>query len=788
MKRLILRLVFTAIALCAIAAFGVYLLLRASLPVLDGDVTVASLDDVVTIERDAAGIATVTATTRRDLAFATGFAHGQDRFFQMDLMRRQGAGELAALVGAAALPLDRRHRLHRFRSRAREVLESSPDADRELLEAYADGVNAAVDRMSGRPFEYLLLRAQLEPWRAEDSLLVLYSMFFELNDARADGDVQRGFAARVLPREVFDWLYPQGTRWDAPLSGEVTLPLPVPAADLFDLRGAARDRRRHVDAPATALAGSNSWAVSGALTASGRAIVANDMHLGLGVPNVFYRMRLIVRGDVPLDVSGVLLPGTPLVVTGSNGRVAWAFTNSYGDWSDAVVIVPGTAPGTYRSPEGERRFLAYREAIEVRGGEDDELLVRETVWGPVRDDIRFAGAELAVSWTAHHAAAVNLVQRELETASTVAEALDIANRMGIPPQNFVAGDTAGNIGWTIAGQIPRRAAFDARLPADWSAQNGWSGWLDANAYPRVVNPAGGRLWTANARVIDGAGLAAIGDGGYALGARAAQIRDDLLARDTFRPADMLAIQLDDRALFLQRWRDLLLVLLDARAVEGHPQRAAFRRLVNDWIPRAVPASTGYRLVRRFHDEVRDDVFDMLMAPVRAAYDAEVPLRISRQFEGPLWVLVNERPAHLVTADAGSWRTLLLRDVDRVLAALAPSGGPLDARSWGERNTAAIRHPLSPGLPAVARWLDMPRDALPGDRDMPRVQAPAFGAAERFAVSPGDEAAGYLHMPAGQSGHPLSPYYADGHADWVNGRAAPFLPGASRHRLTLSPKP
>ncbi len=787
LPRLLKRLVAGVIIIAAAGSVFGWLILRASLPQLSGEQVAAGLKEAVSIARDDAGIPVLTAQNRHDLAFATGFAHGQDRYFQMDLSRRQAAGELAALVGPAALPLDRYHRLHRFRTRAQDALQSLDPRESAILKTYADGANAALNSLAGRPFEYIVLRAAPEPWRPEDTLLVLYAMFFELNDERADRDVRRGLAARILPPDVFAFLYPAGTLWDAPLTGEPITGPPIPGPDVYDLRRMTAQQGAVAGLEQNLVPGSNNWAVAGANTRSGRAIVANDMHLGLAVPNVFYRARFVVGGAGAIDVSGVSLPGTPVIVTGSNGHVAWAFTNSYGDWSDAVLLKPGLAPGTYRTPDGERSFVEHRERIEVRGEPADELVVRETIWGPVRDDIDYPDGEIAVRWIAHDTEAVNMVQVELESVRTVQEAIAVANRVGIPPQNFVCGDADGSIAWTIAGRIPERGDFDALLPADWSSTGGWSGWYQPDAYPRLVNPADGRLWTANARVTEGADLGKIGDGGYALGARARQIRDQLRARDRFAPDDMLPIQLDDRALFLQRWRDLLLSVLDPAAMDGHEGRAAYRRLVEDWIPRAATDSTGYRLVRAFHTEVQKTVFGMLMTPVHEAYEGPVMLRISRQFDGPLWALVNERPEHLLTANFRDWRQLLLEAVDRNLAAFAEfDDGPLSERTWGERNTAAIRHPLSPALPMFARWLDMPRDPLPGDSKVPRAQGPSFGASERFAVSPGDEERGYMHMPAGQSGHPLSPYYRRGHSDWLDGLATPFLPGPAAHTLVLRP--
>lgn len=219
MKRWLLRLFAGAIVALAIVAAAAFLTLRGSLPQLDGDVVANGIVQRATIERDAAGMPTITAADRLDLAYATGFAHAQDRFFQMDTIRRRAAGELSEIVGAATIPSDRRFRFHRFRSRARAVLAGLADEERATLERYAAGVNAGLASLTTKPFEYFLLGVDPEPWQAEDSILVLYTMFVQLNDSRALRDVRRGYAQRVLPGQVYAWLYPQGTPWDAPLMG-----------------------------------------------------------------------------------------------------------------------------------------------------------------------------------------------------------------------------------------------------------------------------------------------------------------------------------------------------------------------------------------------------------------------------------------------------------------------------------------------------------------------------------------------------------------------------------------
>jgi penicillin amidase len=787
LRRFLARTFLLLLTLAVVGAAVFWVLINRSLPALDGDIQLTGIAAEVTIARDEAGIATITAGSRTDLAFATGFVHAQDRYFQMDLTRRKAAGELAELFGEVALNMDRRNRLHRFRRRANAALEQVTATEAAVLTAYTEGVNAGLQELGARPFEYLLLAEAPRPWTEVDSILVGYAMFLELNDDRAIRDVRRGLVHRVLPQAVFDWLYPRGTKWDAPMLGEAWPPVALPDAATFTIANAVVGNAPPPVNGAELIPGSNNWAIAGNLTSSGRALVANDMHLAISVPNIFYRARLRVKGEDALDLNGLTLPGVPVIVSGSNGHIAWGNTNSYGDWTDAVIVRAGQAPGHYLTPDGERPFVTYNEQIKVKGRDPVEFVVRETIWGPVLDESPDPEHTLAVSWIAHHPEAINIGQLALETTTTAADALRHANSFGMPPQNFVVGDAAGNIGWTIAGKIPRRAGFDPFLPADWSETGGWLGWLEPTEYPRILNPVSGRIWTANARVVNGEALQLIGDSGYDLGARAAQIRDSLFSQDAFATRDMLRMQLDDRALFLSRWRALILLTLNDDAVAGNAQRATYLELVADWIPRATADSTGYRLVRGFRLAVRDRVFNMLMQPVRAYYGDDIPLRISNQFEAPLWTVLTERPPHLLSADYSSWDDLLLQAIDAEIEYLSENfSGGLAERTWGERNTAAVRHPLSRALPFLSKWLDMPKEALDGDANLPRAQGPSFGASERFGVSPGEEASGYLHMPSGQSGHPLSDFYRQGHDDWVQGRFSPYLPGDARYMLTLNP--
>ena len=783
----------------------VYGALRASLPQLDGTLHLADLNARVTIMRDARGVPTITAANRIELAFATGFVHAQDRFFEMDLSRRLAAGELAELFGPVALDQDRRIRRFRFRHVASEVLAQAAAPDRALLAAYARGVNAGLARLGGRPWEYWVLGARPVAWRPEDSVLVEYAMWWDLQANGFRREIQRqALNARLKGADCGAWkcalafLYPRGTEWDAPDALEPAAAraaaAAVPGADALDIRQAAPPPgvRPPATGPGAApgSGASNNWAVAGRLTRTGAALVANDMHLGQRVPPVWYHARLetpAAPGVSALDLNGVTLPGAPLLVAGSNGHVAWGFTNSYGDWID-VERLPCTAAGEHEltTPSGPVPLTVVTEEIRVRGAVPAVLAVRSSSRGVLLRADPAHGECWFGAWLAQLPQATNLVLLAMERATSVGEALELAPRVGIPHQNVVIGDAQGHIAWSIFGRIPEdTGAGRARQGAPWTTPAD---------HPRIIDPPSGVIWTANARVtvevrseqLIGGDVAALGSQ-YDLGARAGQIRDDLMAlKGNVTPADMLRIQLDDRARFLARWRELLLGALDPDSLAGHPQRAQFRGLVEAWNARASVDAVGYRLVRAYHDRTQDAVWNMLLdgLGVPAADRFEPPA----QFEGPLWRLVNAESASLnwLSSRYPDWRALLLAQVDATIAELLESCADLAHCTWGMHNTVRIRHPLSAALPWLASLLDMPTVELPGDHDMPRVQDGTFGASERFAVSPGHEAEGYFELPGGQSAHPLSPYYRAGFTGWVRGEPLPLLPGPTQHTLTLTP--
>jgi len=475
-------------------------------------------------------------------------------------------------------------------------------------------------------------------------------------------------------------------------------------------------------------------------------------------------------------------------VAGSNTHIAWGFTNSQADTGDLVLLeLDPMDPNRYYTPWGWRAFDHYPETVEVSGGKPVSFDARWTIWGPVIGTDH-KGRLRAYAWTAHSAERLATSVLPLEESRTIDAALDAANSLGAPAQNIVVADRSGRIAWSIYGSLPRRIGLDGALPESWAdGWRGWNGWLTPAEYPRIVDPPGGRLWTANARVVDGSLLRILGDGNYDVGARAREIRDRLRAREQFTARDMLDIQLDARSTFLSRWRDLILRHLTSDTLAGDEARARFRDIVEkDWTGEASPDSAAYRLTRMFRDQVIERATSFVLAECYEADPTFDYTRIRRR-EGAIWKLVTDQPAHLLNPRYGSWADLLTASIDAIIQeAMENSSGDLTRKKWSDYNVIAFRHPLSGALPFVSRWLDMPAAKFPGDLFTPRVHWNTNAASERMVVSPGNERQGIMHMPTGQSGHPLSPFYGNSHDAWARGEPTPFLPGPTRYTLTLAP--
>ncbi len=775
-KRSLLAILILLIVAGSITLFTARSLLVASLARESGDVPIVGLSAPVTIERDALGVPTITAASLTDACRALGFVHAQERFFQMDAARRFAAGRLAELIGPRMLDIDRDMRKHRFSKHADEAFKSLPERHRDLLTAYSEGVNAGLADLDSRPPEYWALRATPEPWRPEDVLLLQCFMFHNLSlGARAE--LTRDTLNAALPAPLAAFLTPDVSPWDTTILADAPhAPPKIPGPDVIDLRNAPA-----TSSPAVierAMPGSNAWAVGGKRTADNRAILANDMHLGLRVPNSWFRAQLKWPGHTAV---GVTLPGVPGIVVGSTNNVAWGFTNLCGDLEDHVVIdtLPGN-PSRYKTPEGDEPFEVLVEDLHVKGAETQHMELRVTRWGVVTETDA-QGRPLAEKWSALEPGALDVRILDMMTAADAKEALEIAAQWHGPPQNVLIADAQGNIAWTISGWIPKRSGFDGTSPVSWAKPGvGWSGTLDEKLRPRLINPDNGSIVTANNRTLP-LETARFFGANWSHPFRAHRINELIQARPLLTERDLLNIQLDTKASLIERAREIVAESVPADHADADVRRAL--KHITDWNGNADADQVGYRILKLYVTRLTTSIIGTLTKP---AADKVAGFRYSWFLgEVPLRQIVEARPPHMLPR-GDSWPAFFRDEFERTVAEQKLAANHGIDRTWGDANRAAIRHPLSAALGPLATFLDMPADPLNGDNQVVRVTGRTFGASERLVVSPAHLDDAYFHMPAGQSGHPLSPYYRAGHGAWVRGDATPLLPGPAVSTFSLTP--
>ncbi|MGH6912317.1 MAG: penicillin acylase family protein, partial [Geminicoccales bacterium] len=548
-----------------------YLWLRSSLPKLEGEVRVSGLEEAVSVVRDRFAIPHIEAESLLDASFALGFVHAQDRLWQMEFQRRLGAGRLSEIVGPATLPSDRFMRTLGLYRRAAASFGHLEPATRAWLEAYADGVNAYLATRSGAlPPEFLILRHDdIEPWRPADSLVWLRMMALDLSLNWRD-ELARARLARRLSRAQIADLWP-----DYPDDAPVTL------SELA--RGLPFDALAEALPPAPARGqGSNAWVMAGSRSATGAPLLANDPHLGLQAPGVWYLAHL---RSPEAELIGATLPGVPAVVLGHNGTIAWGLTNTGPDTQDLFVErIDPTDPGRYLAPGGTRPFATREEVIRIKGEEPVRLQVRETRHGPVLSDLVLDGAAtfgaehaVALAWTglAEDDATLQALL-ELGSARNWSEFVSALSGVGSPMQNVLYADAEGHIGFIAPGRVPIRKAGDGRWPAPgWTGEHDWQGFVPYDELPRALDPEDGVLFNANNRIVP-EGYPYLLSADWEPAYRARRLRAALEA-DRHSLESFAGLQVDQLSLLA---KDFLPVMLEAAPAGG--EAAAMVARLREW--------------------------------------------------------------------------------------------------------------------------------------------------------------------------------------------------------------
>ncbi|MBC4017533.1 penicillin acylase family protein [Siccirubricoccus deserti] len=750
-----------------------------TLPATQETLRLPGLSAPVQIGFDAAGIPRIAAAIERDAAMALGLLHARDRMFQMEMMRRGATGRLAEIAGGSALRSDRFTRTLGLAQRATADLATLPAETHDLLEAYAEGVNAWI-AARGRFVapEFLLLGAP-EPWRPEHSLLWGKVMGLWLSGNWRQ-ELDRARLATLLPPERLAELWPEDT---SPGQPGAVIPDQGAALDPGHLVRLAAALPRFPEQGTLPASASNAWAVAARRSASGAPLLASDPHLGFQAPILWYLARIDLADGAML--AGATSPGVPLLVIGRNRHLAWGFTTTHSDTQD-VFVERLAGPDAYETPDGPRPFTIREEVIAVRGADPVVLRVRETRHGPVVSDLdadpprdavlAVAMANLAAGDTA--AAGLHALNR----AQSAAEARAAAALITSPSQNLTVADTAGRIALYLTGRTPLRRAGDGTLPAPgWDGGHDWTGWLPFDTLPHVEDPASGALANANNRVAPADHPAFLGRDWFE-DWRFRRIGEMLGAAPTHDAAGFAAMQRDTVSLLA---RDVL-------APDGMLRS----------LPRpAGTAGTALDLLLGWDGDIRAERPEPLILNAflrqlgrRALAAGGVPAGAWTARSGFLRLVLAPDGRGAPWCD-GDCRGLAGRALEEAVAGLAADLGPDPAAwRWGKVHVARFEHPLLRLIPWLADWARL-EAATGGDEWTvsrggvgPNGWAHVHGAGLRLVADLADPDATLASIATGQSGNPLSAHWGDLLAGWRDGRPTRLgrLPEGAGGHLALVP--
>lgn len=817
--RTILRVliwIFTVvlIVLCTTAWWIVY----RPLPQLDGTIFLPGLHKEVTVERDNWGIPHIRAASLEDAVEAEGYVMAQDRLWQLDLMRRASRGQLSEIVGPLALKSDRQFRTFGFSRAAERDFAAMDQESRTLMEAYARGVNRFIDQhQKSLPLEFSLLNYKPQHWQPTDSLVIAGYMYQTLTDTWERELDRAKIEARVGPERSKD-LFAEDSPMDhfvigdphvpndgskasrvrpdhrqedddsddtvlkAALGGTTNVATPEGPADLTSaLWPSIQDYLEQTQSEIRQGLGSNNWVVSGNHTATGKPLLANDTHLELSIPPIWYEIHLSAPN---YNAEGFTLPGAPLIVIGHNDRIAWGFTNNGADVQDLYIETFIPPDLHYRVPgkPGWAKAQVFDEVIHVKDHPDEHFQVVVTRHGPI---VRIDGdKEYALKWTALEPGGLGNTYNWLSRAQNWDEFRAVMKNVWGPGQNAVYADVEGNIGYFMAARVPIRKRGHGEVPVPGDTDDyEWTGYIPFDQLPQALNPDSGLIVTANARVV-GPGYTPYLTDRWEEPYRTARIYDLLHNKNGLRPIDMLRVETDTYS-----YPDVFLAdqLLSA-AKTAQPKDPRAEKLIEglrDWNGIADADSP----LVSFLEMARRSSLHLLLEPY-LGNDTNLYEWRSTAF---LQKILTERPPNWLPPAFKSYDELLAAGADRAVNMLVEQSKSSRIRDWEWKkfDSLDMLHPLG-RQGALKQLLSISGKPQSGTLYSVRAATTHHGPSMRFIANLANWDDSILLIPAGESGQLGSGHYTDQFSYWYEGKpifipfSAPAEAKTRKHVLTLKP--
>ena len=788
MKKTIAILAAALVILLIIVAFGAWRTVSSPWPQTQGQLALPGLQNEVTVIRDQRGVPHIYATTSHDLFMAQGYVHAQDRFWQMEFWRRIGEGQLSEIFGESQLKTDRFLRTLGIVPAAERSWEAMDEESQAILQAYAEGVNAYIEEnKEDLPLEFKVLgltgvRFTPDPWTPLHTITWATMMSLDLG---------RNYKSELLRAQLLDRY---GSSWMNELTNypyDPDRPVIVPDSVAWDKLGldetlAALPKEGLILGSGNGV-GSNNWVVSGEHTKTGLPLLANDPHLGIQMPAIWYENGLhcqTLSKECPYDVVGFSFASTPGVIIGHNQRIAWGVTNAMVDVQDLYIerINPEN-PNQYEVNGQWQDMELRREEITVAGRDEPEIVtIRSTRHGPIINDIAYGPDSdwaygwqpLALQWTAIESNRLIQSILSIDRATNWESFREALQYWDAPAQNFVYADVDGNIGYQMPGRIPIRAKGNGTLPAPgWNDEYAWTGFIPFDELPTRYNPPEGYIITANNKIVGEEYPYLIGTE-WPPGYRAQRIEELITARDTLTIADFQRMQGDNANLLAREIiPDLAKVPLDRAEV------VAMRDRLLQWDTQQNPESAEALIFEDFYFHLFPDIFEDEVVDAMPRNRRLVELVMSRP-DSHWWDNV-ETPEQEKQSD------ILAQALNETYDDLIERAGKNPEKwRWGDFHTATFRNQTlgKSGIGAVEAIFNRGPFRTGGGNDI--INATSWGGEEpapfevvwlpsmRMIVDMADFTRSLAINTTGQSGHPYHKHYDDQCEDWAAVRYAPML--------------
>ena len=696
---------------------------------------VAPVSAEARITRDARGVPHIQAASPEDAIFLQGYAMAQDRLWQMDGMRRRAAGELAEIVGPAALASDEESRRMDLRRIAEAELQSARPEERAILAAFARGVNFFIETHRNRlPLEFSLLNYDPRPWTESDSWLAGLEMYRTLTT---------NWRSEILKLRMLQ----SGDR------AKVEFLLPA--------RGGSEP-----------LPGSNAWAIAGSRSVTGKPILANDPHLEYAIPSPWYLVHLQAPG---LNVTGAAIVGLPAVIVGHNDRIAWGVTNLEFDVQDLYREQIDLRTGRYRFGDGQEQARPQQDVIAVKGGKAVSMVNWVTRHGPIL--VADPEGQFTVRWAARDAGGLTFPFLDLDRARDWTEFRSALERYGGPGQNFVYADTAGNIGYQAAGRLPIRKACLGDVPADGARKEcDWEGFIPFGQLPQSFNPASGMIVSANQNPFS-ADFSYNVAGNFAGPYRAEQIRSLLAAREKWKAEEMLAVETDVYSAFDRFLAQQVVAAYDAQK-SAHPNLKAAVDVLRQWNGQMEKGRAAPMVVHLVYDQLRKLIADLAATGSGNIYQSRTAPRVIER-------LLRERPKDWFP----DYDALLLRCLTGALSdGQKIQGSNVPRWDYGQYQPLQIESPVAGRLPMIGKYFNIGPVSMNGAPITVKQYSGRLGPSLRMIVDLGDLEHSFANLATGESGQPLSSHYKDQWDAHYAGRSFPMQFGKVDGRQVLVVKP